>query len=158
MFVNFGFRIPGPGLRWVLLFLGALTGLRLLLIGRFELFPDEAYYFMWSERMDWSFFSKGPGVAAAIWLSTHLFGVSEFGIRVSSPLLGCGTSLILWLLARRLYGESVAFWTVLLMNLLPIFAVGSVIMTIDPLSIFFWTAALYTSWRALEASPQFSRW
>ena len=132
--------------------------MRLVLIGQFELFPDEAYYFMWSERMDWSFFSKGPGVAAAIWLGTHLLGVSEFGIRVASPLLGFGTSLILWLLARRLSGESVAFWTVLLMNLLPIFAVGSVIMTIDPLSIFFWTAALYTSWRALEASPGFSRW
>lgn len=147
-----------PELRWVLLFLGAITALRLVLIGQFELFPDEAYYFMWSERMDWSFFSKGPGVAAAMWLSTHLLGVSEFGIRAWSPLLGLGTSLMLWLLARRLYGESVAFWTVLMINLLPIFAVGSVIMTIDPLSIFFWAAALYTTWRALEESPGFSRW
>ena len=136
----------------------ALTALRLLLIGQFELFPDEAYYFMWSERMDWSFFSKGPGVAAAIWLGTHLFGVSEFGIRVLSPLLAFGTSSILWLLGRRLYYDSIALWTVLLVNLLPIFTVGSVIMTIDPLSIFFWTAALYTSWRALEESPEFSRW
>jgi hypothetical protein len=144
--------------RLILFFLGLLTALRLVLIGQFELFPDESYYFMWSERMDWSFFSKGPGVAAAMWLSTHLFGVSEFGIRFFSPLLALGTSLVLWNFARRLYGESVAAWTVLLMNSLPIFHAGALVMTIDPLSIFFWAAALATCWRALEESPAFSWW
>ena len=144
--------------RFVFIFLGLLTILRLLLIGCFELFPDEAYYFMWSERMDWSFFSKGPGVAATMWLSTHLFGASEFGIRFFSPLLALGTSLTLWNLARRLYGESVGAWAVVLLNVLPILNAGALVMTIDPLSIFFWLAALYTFWLALERSPQFSVW
>jgi hypothetical protein len=45
-----------------------------------------------------------------------------------------------------------------MINLLPIFNVGSLVMTIDPLSIFFWTAALYTFWLALERSPDFSKW
>lgn len=144
--------------RFVFLFLGVLTALRLVLISQVGLFPDEAYYYMWSERMDWSFFSKGPGVAAAMWLSTHLCGSEEFGLRVLSPLLGLGTCLVLWSLARRLYGESVAAWTVLMVNALPIFHVGSVVMTIDPLSIFFWAAALAACWRALEDSPHFSWW
>lgn len=144
--------------RFVLFFLGVLTALRLVLIGQFGLFPDEAYYFMWSERMDWSFFSKGPGVAATMWLSTHLFGVSEFGIRFFSPLLALGTSLMLWQLARRLYTESVGAWVVVLINVAPIFNAGSLVMTIDPLSIFFWAAALLTCWRALEESPAFSGW
>jgi hypothetical protein len=139
-------------------FLGVLTALRLVLIGQFELFPDEAYYFMWSERMDWSFFSKGPGVAAAMWISTHLFPASEWGIRFFSPLLSLGTSLILWALARRLFSESVALWTVLMINVTPIFQAGSLVMTIDPLSIFFWAGALATLWRALEKSPAFSLW
>ena len=136
--------------RFVFAFLGVLTLLRLVLIGQFELFPDEAYYFMWSERMDYSFFSKGPGVAAAMWIGTQLFGPTEFGVRFFSPLLGLGTGLLLWFFARRLYGEPVALWTVLLVNLTPIFNVGSVVMTIDPLSIFFWMAALLTLWCALE--------
>jgi hypothetical protein len=144
--------------RLVFFFLGVLTVLRLVMISQVGLFPDEAYYFMWSERMDWSFFSKGPGVAAAIWLSTHAFGVSEFGLRALSPLLGLGTGLVLWSLARRLYGESVAAWTVLMIQALPIFNVGSLVMTIDPLSIFFWAAALITCWCALERSPEFSWW
>lgn len=144
--------------RLIFFFLGVLTALRLVLIGQFELFPDEAYYFMWSERMDWSFFSKGPGVAATMWLSSHLFGVSEFGLRFFSPLLALGTSLVLWQFARRLYNESVAAWVVVLMNVVPIFNAGALVMTIDPLSIFFWAAALAACWRALEESPAFSWW
>lgn len=144
--------------RLVFLLLGALTALRLVLIGQFELFPDESYYHMWSERMDWSYFSKGPGVAATMWLSTHLFGTSEFAIRFFSPLLALGTSLIMWQFARRLYSESIAAWLVVLMNVLPLFAAGALVMTIDPLSIFFWAAALATCWRALEESPRFTGW
>jgi hypothetical protein len=140
------------------LFLGALTLLRLVLISQVELSPDEAYYYQWSERLDWSYFSKGPGIAVTMWLSTHLAGVSEFGIRFFSPLLALGTCLLMFSFTRRLYGESVAIWTVLMMNCTPIFQVGGLVMTIDPLSIFFWMAAMYTFWLALEHSPKFSLW
>jgi len=135
---------------WLFLGLFILTCVRLYIIGSIELSPDESYYFLWSEHPDVCYYSKGPGVAAAIWISTHLFGVSEFGVRFFSPLLSLGTSLLLFSFARRLYSESIAIWTVVLMNFLPIFQVGSVLMTIDPLSIFFWTAAMYSFWMALE--------
>ena len=144
--------------RLLFLFLGALTVLRLIYIAQIELSPDEAYYFQWSQHLDWSYFSKGPGIALALWLSTHLFGNTVFGIRVFSPLLALGTSLIMYRFVRRLYGESPAIWTVLLMNLIPIFQAGALVMTIDPLSIFFWMAALAAFWRALEKSPAFSFW
>ena len=144
--------------RLLFLFLAALTVLRLLFITQVELSPDEAYYYQWSERLDWGYFSKGPGVAVAMWLSTHLFGANEFGIRVFSPLLALGTALLMFAFARRLYGESVALWTVLTIHCTPIFQVGGLVMTIDPLSIFFWMAALYAFWLALEKSPAFSLW
>ena len=144
--------------RCLFAFLGALTLLRLVYAAQLELFPDESYYFLWSERMDICYFSKGPGVASAIWLGTHLFGANEFGVRALSPLFGLGTSLLLFSFARRLYGEPVGIWTAVMINVLPIFNVGSLVMTIDPLSIFFWTASLYTFWLALERSPDFSKW
>jgi Dolichyl-phosphate-mannose-protein mannosyltransferase len=144
--------------RLLFLFLGALTFLRLIYIGQIELSPDEAYYFEWSQHLDWSYFSKGPGIALALWLSTHLFGDTVFGVRVFSPLLALGTSIIMFRFVRRLYGESPAIWTVLLMNLIPIFHAGALVMTIDPLSIFFWMAAMAAFWRALEKGPAFSFW
>ena len=142
--------------RLLLAFLVALTVLRLFLIGQIELSPDEAYYFQWSERLNIGYFSKGPGVAFAIWSSTAVFGANEFGVRFWSPILGAGTSLLLYYFARRLFSEATGFWVVVALNVTPIFNIGSFVMTIDPLSIFFWTAAMFTFWLALERSPAFS--
>lgn len=142
----------------VAVFLLVMTAVRLALIGQFELSPDEAYYYLWSQKLDWAYFSKGPGVALAIRAGTALFGPTEFGVRFLSPLLGLATGLLLFSFARRLYGASVAAWAVVALGLTPIFQAGGVLMTIDPLSILFWTAALYAFWLALAASPRFTLW
>ena len=144
--------------RWLLVFLLSLTALRLILGSQVELSPDETYYYQWSQRLDWAYYSKGPGVATAIRFGTALFGPNELGVRFLSPFLALGTSLIIFALARRLYGQSVATWSVLLLNVTPLFQAGGLVMTIDALSIFFWAAALFTFWLALERSPRFSWW
>ncbi len=138
------------------IFLGVLTLLRLVYISQVELVADEAYYHLWSQHPDWSYYSKGPGVAVAIRISTAIFGANEFGVRWLSPFFSLGTSLIMFYFARRLYSESAGVWTVLGMNAIPIFNVGSVVMTIDPLSIFFWTAAMAAFWLALERDRGFN--
>jgi 4-amino-4-deoxy-L-arabinose transferase-like glycosyltransferase len=142
--------------RGLIIFLLLITGLRLFLGSQMEVLPDEAYYYQWSQRLDWAYYSKGPGVATAIRAGTALFGPSELGVRFLSPWLALGSSLLIFGMARRLYGESVATWAVLMMNLTPIFNVGGLVMTIDALSIFFWAAALWSVWMALERSPRFS--
>ncbi|MGI8435612.1 MAG: ArnT family glycosyltransferase [Chthoniobacterales bacterium] len=142
--------------RAVWLFVLALTAIRLALIGTTDLSFDEAHYWMWSQRLGPAYFSKGPGVAFAIWSSTALFGATDFGVRFWSPVLGAGTSLLLYYFARRLFNAATGFWVVVMLNVIPIFNIGSFVMTIDPLSVFFWVAALYTFWIALERSPKFS--
>ena len=142
--------------RAVWIFLAALTVIRLALIGTTDLSFDEAHYWMWSDRLAPAYFSKGPGVAFAIWSSTAIFGDNEFGVRFWSPILGAGTSLLLYYFARRLFSEATGFWLVIALNVTPIFNIGSFVMTIDPLSIFFWTAAMFTFWIALERSPEFT--
>ena len=102
---------------WLFAFLGALTLLRLAFAAQLELFAGRELLLQWSERMDWSYFSKGPGVASAMWLGTHLFGANEFGVRRRSVRCSAlGTSLLLFSFARRLYGESVGIWTVVTIN------------------------------------------
>ena len=137
-------------------FVLGLTALRLSLLGATDLSFDEAHYWMWSERLAPSYFSKGPGVAFAIRVSTAIFGGTEFGVRFWSPLLGAATSLLIYYFTRRLFNATAGFWAVLAINAIPLFNVGNVLMTIDPLSIFFWTAAMYAFWLALERSPNFS--
>src|SRR5207342_3505635 len=133
---------------WVFVLL--LTGIRLTLLGTFDLAFDEAHYWMWSQRLAPAYFSKGPGVAFAIWSSTAIFGSTEFGVRFWSPILGAGSSLLLYYFARRLFSATTGFWLVIVLNLMPIFNIGSFVMTIDPLSVFFWIAAMFSFWLALE--------
>ncbi|MBA3543693.1 MAG: glycosyltransferase family 39 protein, partial [Chthoniobacterales bacterium] len=144
--------------RAVWIFILGLTAVRLALLGATQLSPDEAYYWMWAQRPDLSYFSKGPGVAFVIRSSIALFGDNEFGVRFWSPLLAAGTSLLLYYFAQRLFSSLAGFWTVVALNVTPIFNLGGLVMTIDPLSIFFWVAAFYTFWLALERSPQISWW
>ena len=140
----------------VWLFVLGLTAIRLTFLGTSDLSFDEAHYLMWSERLAPSYFSKGPGIAFAIRASTALFGPTEFGVRFWSPLLGAGTSLLIYYFTRRLFNATAGFWAVVAINAIPLFHVGNVLMTIDPLSIFFWMAAMFTFWLALERSPNFS--
>jgi hypothetical protein len=142
--------------RAVWFFVLGLTAIRLTLLGTTDLTFDEAHYWMWSERLAPSYFSKGPGIAFAIRASTAIFGATEFGVRFWSPILGAGTSLLLYYFTRRLFNATAGFWVVLVVNAIPLFNVGNLVMTIDPLSIFFWMAAMYTFWLALERSPKFS--
>src|SRR5437868_1546856 len=139
--------------RAVWLFILSLTAIRFTMLGTSHLSFDDAHYWMWSEHLAPAYFSKGPGIAFAIRASTALFGATEFGIRFWSPVLGGATSLLLYYFTRRLFSERAAFWTVVALNAVPLFNVGTLVMTIDPLSIFFWVAAMFTFWLALERAP-----
>ena len=142
--------------RAVWFFIVALTAIRLSMLATTDLEFDEAHYWMWSERLAPAYFSKGPGIAFAIRASTAVFGANEFGVRFFSPLLAAGTSLLLFYFARRLFNARAGLWAVIALNVTPIFNIGAFVMTIDALSIFFWLAAMFTFWLALEKSPQFS--
>jgi 4-amino-4-deoxy-L-arabinose transferase-like glycosyltransferase len=137
-------------------FLLLLTGIRWWLGANLELTPDESYHYLWAQHLGLSYFTDGPGVAAAIWAGTSIFGPTEFGVRFLGPLLGLCTSLLVYLLGRKLSREKVAFWAVVGLNFLPLFNVESLLITIDSLSLLFWTATLYTFWLAIERSPRFS--
>jgi len=114
------------------------------------LLPDEAYYFQWSRHLDASYFSKGPAVAYTIRAGTALFGANNLGVRFFAVMLSAGTAWQMFLLARRWYDESTALIAVLITNVIPIYALGAVVMTIDPLSAFFWIWAAGLFSRALR--------
>ncbi|MBV9391371.1 MAG: glycosyltransferase family 39 protein, partial [Verrucomicrobia bacterium] len=137
-------------------FLLVLTVIRLVFAAHIELSPNEGYFFLWAKHPDISYYNAGPGIALAILAGTNLFGADEFGVRFLSPIAGLVTSLFVYLLARKLYSDRVAFWSTFLLNLTPAFNIGSILITIDSLATLFWSAALYCFLLALERSPNFS--
>jgi 4-amino-4-deoxy-L-arabinose transferase-like glycosyltransferase len=136
--------------------LTVLTGIRLFLAATIELSPQESYYYLWSQHPDFWYYDNGPGVAFAILAGTSAFGPTELGVRFLAPFFGLGTSLFVYLLARKLLRERTAFWAVLGLNFLPIFQLESVAISPESPALFFWAAALYTCWLALDRGADFS--
>jgi len=117
--------------------------------GRWPLSGDEAHYWEWSRHLDWSYYSKGPMVAYLIALGTRLAGPTEFGVRLPAVLLAAGLAILAALLANRLFQSARAgLLCVLILSVIPLYAIGSVLMTIDPPFVFCWTLAAYYLSRA----------
>ena len=127
-----------------------VTFFRLWYVRYVDLVPDEAYFWVWSKHFALSYRDKGPLVAWTIAVGTHLFGDTVFGVRFFAVLLSAGTAFQLFRLAERLYDDRTALWCVGVAGIIPMFAVGSILMTIDPLSVFFWAWGANLSWSAFE--------
>jgi 4-amino-4-deoxy-L-arabinose transferase-like glycosyltransferase len=142
---------------------GAAAILTVLTLFRFwyctynDLVPDEAYYWLWSQNLDLSYYSKGPAVAWTIAAGTALFGDTTFGVRWLSVLLSAGTGWLIFRLGARLYNDQVGLVALAAAMVMPLYAVGSVLMTIDPLSVFFWVLAMHVWLDALER-PSYTLW
>ena len=118
--------------------------------GKIELSADEAYQWQWSKHLALSYYSKPPLIAFTQFFGTSVFGDTAFGVRWLSPVLAAlGSLLVLRFLAREASARA-GFWIVLTLTATPMMAAGATLMTIDALSVLFWTAAMLTGWRAIQ--------
>ncbi|MFO1488133.1 MAG: glycosyltransferase family 39 protein [Verrucomicrobiota bacterium] len=126
--------------------------------GVIELSGDEAYQWVWSKHLDLSYYSKPPMIAYLQHLGTSLWGDTEFGVRFLSPIIGA----ILGVLVLRFFAREVSarlgFLLLLILQATPLLAVGSILMTIDPPSVLFWTAAMLAGWKAVQPDGKTSQW
>lgn len=132
--------------------IAGLLALRVgLLIGSpLELYADEAQYWRWGQSLDWGYYSKPPMIAWVIHLSTALFGDSEWAIRFFAPVFHSIAAIALWLLARRMFGELAALFTVITYLLMPGIILSSGVISTDGVLFPFWCIALYLFWRLRE--------
>ena len=82
--------------RLVLLWLGVWWIANLVQAGFTELANDEAYYYMFAERLAWGYFDHPPVTALLVWAGERLFG-GELGVRFFFTVL---QPLYLWILWR----------------------------------------------------------
>ncbi|MCQ8103673.1 glycosyltransferase family 39 protein [Methylomonas sp. SURF-2] len=122
---------------------GFLFGSDLNLIG------DESYYWDWSRRPDWCYYSKPPMVAWLIGIATWLFGDYTAVVRLPTLVLGTVFLAYFHATAKAFYGARAAAMALLLMLATPINVLANFLMTIDPPLYCFWIMALYYLRRAL---------
>ena len=149
--------------RSTLLLVAAVTLARLVYLAwgcPYSLVEDEAYYWMWSRHLDFSYLTKGPGVALTIAAGVGLAGDTELGVRLSAPLWGALLALGVGGLAGELSrvwrgsmggAESRArFWGAALALLSPALQASAIVMTIDGPMLACWAIALWQAVRCLD--------
>ena len=68
----------------------------------FDLFGDEAQYWLWSKNIDFGYYSKPPLLPWIISLVCWVFGNSIFVIKMIAILLYGMTSFVIYLISKKL--------------------------------------------------------
>jgi len=106
------------------------------------LHPDEAYYWVWSQNLQLSYFDHPPMVAYFIKLFTSV-GNSEIFVRLVSIFCITGAGLLNYSLGKELLGEKIAGRALLLFLFMPLTQGGYHIVTPDAPFILFWSLTIY---------------
>jgi Dolichyl-phosphate-mannose-protein mannosyltransferase len=121
---------------------------------------DEAEYWAWSRRLDWSYYSRGPLIAWVIRLATELLGGLSvkltgslmFAARLPAVLLGGLTAWGVFRLASLTTGQRrAAMMSVVLLPAIPILAIGGVVITSDTPLVCCWTWAAVWTYRGARS-------
>jgi hypothetical protein len=160
-----GFRAPEATLDAHWLRLGYLVIVVLLLArlayiagGTIELAEDEAYQWLWSKHLALSYYSKPPLIAYTQFLGTFWWGDNAFGVRFCSPVIAAILGTLMLRFFAREINPRAGFLLLLIVTATPLLAAGSVLMTVDPLSVLFWTAAMLAGWRAVQEGGATKDW
>lgn len=132
---------------WTLI--AVLQGLRviLLILSPLDLSGDEAYYWEWGRHLDWGYFSKPPLIGWLMGWIGWIGADTTLGIRLCALLLGTGTLIWAFLLARKMFSARAGFLAAAAIGLSPANAALCQILTIDAPLLCSWTLALYATWQ-----------
>ena len=122
--------------------------LRAAAAGVAPLIDDEAYYWLWAQRLDWGYLDHPPLIAWLIALTTTVAD-SAFFIRVSALVAGALTSYVLFLLGRDLFGAPAGVAAAVLFQVVSVLAGAGLLATPDAPLLLCWALAMRFAWQAL---------
>jgi len=114
----------------ILAFLGILTLIRIIWLATQGISPQEAYYWMCSDRLASAYFDGPPATAYLARFLGFFTGSSLEILRFAWPLFALLASWLAFQSIRTISNDVVAAWTILALNALPIFNAHSV--TVGP--------------------------
>ncbi|MFO0857116.1 MAG: glycosyltransferase family 39 protein [Phycisphaerales bacterium] len=122
----------------------------------YTLIEDEAQYWVWAQNLDLSYYTKGPGVAWAIYASTNVFGNAEWAVRLPAVIASAiGAISLAGLSFDITKSRRITFLTAIAFHLVPSFLSLALLMTIDGPLVACWAFAAWCAWRgfAMQRLP-----
>ncbi len=134
-------------------FAGVIALLRLIYLAFFcpyTLIEDEAQYWVWSQMLDWSYYTKGPGVAWTIGLATSVLGDAEWVVRLpavlASAIAAVGIAGLAFDITRSV---RIALLSMVAITIIPAYLALAMLMTIDGPLVACWVLAAWCAWSAI---------
>ena len=136
------------------LFLFCWVLLNLLQAGFTQLDPDEAYYWVYAQQLDWGYFDHPPAAALLIKLGTWLFP-GTLGLRFFIVLANALAFAVIWDLAGRPQSGRPLYLLIALLLAMPFLHLYGFIATADaPLMLF--SALFFWGYRRFLDRPGFA--
>lgn len=138
---------------WMLAILATVFVYRLVFVltHDYDLFVDEAQYWLWSKELAWGYYSKPPLVAWLIRASTWLFGDAVWAIKLPALLAYPLAAWLVYLTGRRLANSAAGMMAALIFITMPGQALGGWMMSPDGPLLMFWALSLWLFHRCLHA-------
>ena len=109
----------------------------------FDLFGDEAQYWIWSQNLDFGYYSKPPLLAWVIGSFSFLFGNSFEVLKIIPMSAYVLSSFVIYLISLELYNnKKLAILSGGTFYLLPAVSVSSFLISTDVILILFWSLSL----------------
>ena len=128
---------------FIILSLSLLVKLIAVYSTNFDLFGDEAQYWIWSQSLDFGYYSKPPFVAWIISFFTFFLGNSFVIIKLIPIIFYVISGYAVYLLSLELFNnKNQAVLTAASFYLMPAVSFSSFILSTDVFLIFFWSLSL----------------
>jgi dolichol-phosphate mannosyltransferase len=129
--------------RGTLILVAGLLLLRLATLAAPDLFPEEAYYWLYARHLDIGYLDHPPMVAWLIDLGTKVFGHGEFGVRIFAFLCHLVTCFFVFRLTALCFDRRAAWTAMAMLQVLPFFFMTGFMITPDAPLTACWAGALY---------------
>ena len=128
---------------FIILSLSLLIKLIAIYFTNFDLFGDEAQYWIWSRSLDFGYYSKPPLVAWIISLFTFFLGNTFLAIKIIPITFYIISGYVVYLLSLELFNnKSQAVLTAASFYLMPAVSFSSFLLSTDVFLVFFWSISL----------------
>ena len=113
---------------------------------------DELQYLAWSKDLAWGYFSKPPGIAAAIRLWTFVDPQTSQLRLLAQICYGLSLAVSFKLLMRGGLSSTKSWVATLILGSIPLIGFAQWFFTTDALLLLCWLLSLVIAWEALQAS------
>lgn len=130
-------------LLFIFFLLAALVKIIALVLTDFDLFGDEAQYWLWSKKLAFGYYSKPPFLAWIISFFTNFIGSSFISLKLIPFIFYFLTAYVVYLVSFELFKKKEnAFITAISFYLIPAVSISSFILSTDVVLILFWSLSL----------------